>query len=64
VVVEAEADDAAGCAAAAEEGNRRGWPTDGGCHAAAAASRAAGCGICVCLAFRPFEMDAAPSFGL
>ena len=65
MVVIAEADDAAGCAAAAEEGgDRRGWPTDGGCHAAAAASRQAGCGICVCLAFfPPFEIDA-PGFGL
>ena len=62
MVVEAEADDAgdaAGSAAAAEEGgDRRGWPGDGGCHAAAAASREAGCGICVCLASRPLEMDA------
>lgn len=60
VVVEAETDDAASCEAAAEGGGEpRGWPADGGCHAAAAASREVGCGICVCvcLAFRHFEVD-------
>jgi hypothetical protein len=58
VDVEAETDDAASCEAAAEGGGEpRGWPADGGCHAAAAASREVGCGICVCLAFRHFEVD-------